>query len=250
MAEIVDALSGKARVDGNVSVVGETEAAVGSGLLGGLGLQVGELRGVTDVVGGVLVSLFGKTSDISGNYVIERGVLRTEDTSANNALARALARGRVNLSAWTLDMLTDVFRGGDSKWLSLALSGSLDSPNVKLAGLAFSPENLPADVLSLLQGGGGGGGLVDTVVPGLMGSLPDVGAIVPDGIVPEGIVPEGIVPDVSESPLGAVQDAVGGLIGGAPEEAAKPQQPAAEEKPKPKPQEIIEDLVPDLNDLF
>jgi hypothetical protein len=90
------------------------------------------------------------------------------------------------------------------------------------------------------------------VVPGLTGSLPDLGAIVPEGIVPEGIVPEGIVPDGADSPLDAVQDAVGGLLGGGEQEEAP--KPEPEEKPKPKPepepQQIIEDLVPGLDDLF
>ena len=242
MAEMIDALSGKGRLDGSVTVLGETERVAGGGLLGALGLQVQQLASVTDIVGNVLGGYIGRPSKLAGNFVVERGVLSTQDTTLTNDQAKALAHGKVNLSAWTLDMLTDFYRdiAGGSPWLTIALAGKLDAPNVRLAGLAFSPENLLPGALEGLQSAPSA--VLDQVVPGLTGVLPKLGT--GTGTAAPGVVTQ---------PLGTLQDAVQGILGGQSSAPAQPAPaPATTTKPKKKTTEqpILDQVLPGVKSLF
>jgi uncharacterized protein involved in outer membrane biogenesis len=234
MAEMIDTLSGKGRLDGSVTVLSESERIAGGGLLGAVGLPIKQLTGITDIVGTVVGGYVGRASKLSGNFVVERGILTTQDTVLANEAAKALAHGKVNLSAWTLDMLTDFYRGttDSSPWLSMALTGRLDAPNVRLAGLAFSPENLVPGALEGLQAAPHA--VIDQVVPGLMQGLQKAGS--------------GAAGAVTQ-PVGTLQDAVQGILGGSSAQPPPAAQPGAT-TPTKKKQPAIDELVPEVKGLF
>jgi hypothetical protein len=216
---------------------GETERVVGAGLLGFVGLQVQQLTSITDIVGDVLGGYIGRANALTGSFTVERGILSTQDTTLANPDAHALAHGKVNLSAWTLDMLTDFYRNiaGDSPWLTMALTGKLDAPNVRLAGLAFSPENLLPGALEGLQSAPSA--VIDTVVPGLLQGLPKGGASPAAGAITE--------------PLETLQGTVEGILGGS--KPAQPAKPVAAPKPAAKPKkepQILDQIIPGVKGLF
>ncbi|MBX6322557.1 MAG: AsmA family protein, partial [Rhodospirillaceae bacterium] len=244
MAEMIDALSGKGRIDGTLTVLSETERVAGSGLLAGLGLRVQELAGLTDIVGSVLGGYIGRPSKLAGNFAIERGILSTQDTALTNDQAKALTHGKVNLSAWTLDTVTDFYRGtgAGSPWLSLGLTGRIDGPNVRLAGLALSPENLLPGTIEQLQSAPSG--VLDQVVPGLLPGLSKPGASSSTG-------------GTTTQPLESLQDAVKGILGGEsaarpaaqPQTQTAPQPEAAPSEPKKK-TSPLDEILPGVKGLF
>lgn len=140
IAALIEGLSGNGTVDGTVTALAAGGGRSGSAVLGALGADVGQVRGLTDVVGDALGAFAGEPSALSGTFLIREGVVSTRDARLENPRARALMRGAANLSAWTLDLTTDVQRpeDGASPYMTVRLSGPLDAPNVRLSGRAFS----------------------------------------------------------------------------------------------------------------
>ena len=81
----------------------------------------------------------GAPAGLSGSFVIEDGILRTDDTRAAGRNATALTKATVDLPGWHLDSRTDVYRAGDqaTPYLTANLRGPLDQPNVKISGKPF-----------------------------------------------------------------------------------------------------------------
>ncbi len=168
-AALVASLGGSGAVSGKVQikVTQQENRAIGAiGLASVLfGKKVKELK----QVGGVtneLFSAFGRTpADLAGTFVIERGVLRTRDTALNGNGARAITAGTVDLPRWLIDTNTSVLRGGQqAPFVSVALTGPLDSPNPTTSG-SFLKSSGTAPASNPIQ----------QILPGVLGTKPDSG---------------------------------------------------------------------------
>lgn len=135
-AQMIGNLNGQGSVGGEITVRATAEEAVGSVLLGILGQQIRELRGLSDTVNAVFSAFAGAPARLDGSFDIENGIVRTEDLTLTGR--NAVARGQgiaANLPAWTLDLRTDLFRGGERQpYLTALLRGSLDEPDVRISG--------------------------------------------------------------------------------------------------------------------
>jgi hypothetical protein len=143
-ADIMRSLRGKGDIGGTVMVIGKIEQTVGSTLLGVLGQQVKQVQGVANTVNGVLSSFTGVDNDVSGTFNINKGTLVTRDFTFVNPRARGAADGRIDLAAWAMKMLVDLY-GADANraFMSLNLTGPVDGPKVAFApGAAAGPTGL------------------------------------------------------------------------------------------------------------
>jgi uncharacterized protein involved in outer membrane biogenesis len=162
-ADIVASLQGRGKLAGRVTVLSKFEQTAGNALLGALGAKVTALKGITDVLGNAVGLFAGKPNDVAGDFVIERGVVTTDNTTASNPQARALFHGKINLPPWTMAMLVDIFKLPDTAkpQMTVNLQGSIDKPNVGVSGLAFTqPQGQGGSnpLQQLLQGGATGTG--------------------------------------------------------------------------------------------
>ncbi|WP_421707590.1 AsmA family protein [Algihabitans sp.] len=148
-SQLVGNLAGQGSVGGQITVQATAEEAVGNVLLGILGQQIRELRGLTSTVNAIFSAFAGTPAQLSGSFDIERGVVRTSDLTLTGR--NAVARGQgiaADLPAWTLDLRTDLFRGGEQQpYLTALLSGSLDEPDVRVSGQPFqrNRQSAPAE---------------------------------------------------------------------------------------------------------
>ncbi|MEX2616072.1 MAG: AsmA family protein [Alphaproteobacteria bacterium] len=169
-AALVSALSGQGDIAGKLRVLatGNEQQAIGAvGIAAALfGDKVREIQQIGGLAT-VLVRAFGDApADLSGNFEIQQGVLRTQDTVLTGAGARAITVATADLPRWTIDSTTSVLRGGDAAaepYISIGLSGPLDSPNVRAGGTFLSRDNAgaaePSDPIGkILQGVTGGDG--------------------------------------------------------------------------------------------
>ncbi len=138
-ADLVAGLTGKADVGGNVTIQAKAEEAAGAAILSLLGDKVKEVRGVAATTTTLLNAFAGAPSQLSGSFLIERGVARTTDLRLDGRNASALTHGNVDLPGWLINSRTEVYRQGESgePFLTAALSGQLDKPNVKIGGQPF-----------------------------------------------------------------------------------------------------------------
>ena len=189
-AAIVRSLTGKGDLGGTMMIIGKVEQQVGSALLGVLGQKVKQVKGIADSINGVLGSFTGVDNQLAGTFNVAQGVLDTQDFAFTNPKARGLAKGQVDLGAWALNMLVDLFgQQAEQAFMSINLTGPVNSPNP-----AFS--------------GSGAAGTATGLVPGL--NLPGIGAIPGLGGGEAGSV----IPGLSGSEGGA--DSGGGLLNGIP----------------------------------
>ncbi|MFO1059875.1 MAG: AsmA family protein [Dongiaceae bacterium] len=245
-AEMIESLNGQGKLGGAVMLLTKVEQQVGGALLDLLGQKVKQVRGVTDVIGGAFNDFVGSNNTLSGDFVIRRGVLETQNTTLANPRARAVTSGTVNLPAYTMNTSTDVIRGQSSQpYITVGLVGPIDGPNVKVSGAGFSSGN----------GGQGGaaGGLLQQVAPGLSnklgignnnnnngGSVPDSGAPGAGGLQPGQTAPSGSAgADSGNGGNGngngtATQDAAPGAGGLQPGQQAPAQQQSQTQKKKKK----------------
>lgn len=159
-AAIVRSLSGKGDVGGTMMIIGKVEQTVGSALLGVLGQKVKEVKGVADSINGVISSYTGVDNELSGTFNVAQGVLDTQDFAFQNPKARGTAKGQVDLGAWALNMLVDLFgQQTDQAFMSINLTGPVNSPKPAFSG----------------SGAAGAAGAASGLVPGL--NLPGIGAI-------------------------------------------------------------------------
>jgi hypothetical protein len=147
-AALVAALAGTATLDGTVTVAAKVEEQAGALVLDILGKKVKEVRGVTDSTTMLFGAFAGAPAKVDGNFVIEKGIARSEDLKVQGRNAVALTKGSADLPDWQLDSLTEVFRDVDPEkaYLTAKLRGPLDEPNVTIGGQPFQrrQESVPA----------------------------------------------------------------------------------------------------------
>src|SRR5215831_6463121 len=129
-AEWIESLNGKGNLAGSIKLLTKLDQQVGLAALGVLAEKV-KVRGVTDVIGGLYGDLAGSTNTLSGDFVIQRGLLETNNISLGNDRIRTLTHGTANLPPYKMNMAVDVFRGGGNGPIATAtLTGPIDKPNV------------------------------------------------------------------------------------------------------------------------
>ena len=214
-AAIVRSLTGKGDLGGTMMIIGKVEQQVGSALLGILGQKVKQVKGVADSINGVIGSYMGVDNQLAGTFDIAQGVLDTQDFAFTNPKARGTAKGQVDLGAWALNMLVDLFgQQAEAAFMSINLTGPVNSPTPAFSG----------------TGAAGAAGAAGGLVPGL--NLPGVGAI--PGIPGIGTIP-GLggttgtdatgEPGAAAAPAGGLLDqvpGVGDLLGGKKKKDAAP----------------------------
>ena len=144
-AALIAALGGQGSIGGKARVLAtkqEKQAINTLGIVSALfGGKVKELQRIGGL-SSVLFRAFGSTpADLSGDFTIERGIVRTGNAALSGAGARAVGVGTVDLPRWLIDMTASVFRGGDAAqtpYVSLRLTGPVDSPNIKAGGAFLS----------------------------------------------------------------------------------------------------------------
>jgi uncharacterized protein involved in outer membrane biogenesis len=147
-AALVSALNGRGQLEGTVTVAAKAEEQGAAMLLGVLGQKVKEVRGLTDATTMLFSAFAGAPSRVEGTYVVDQGVVRTDDLTVRGRNARALTAGNANLPTWHLESRTDVYRDADPQtpYLTAVLRGPLDSPDVNLNGQPFQRREEPAAV--------------------------------------------------------------------------------------------------------
>lgn len=169
---LVSSLAGTGTLNGKVQVkVTEQEnRAIGalglaSTLFGKKIKELGKVGGVTNNI----FNAFGRSrAGLAGTFVIERGVLHTRDTVLNGNGARALTVGTIDLPRWLIDAKTSVSRTdqqGQEPFVSVALTGALDSPNPKVVG-GFLRSSRPEPAANSIQ----------QILPGILGPKPESGS--------------------------------------------------------------------------
>jgi hypothetical protein len=140
IAAFIEGLAGSGSFEGSLTPLASVQRQTGDALLDALGGQTKQVRGLTDVVASALAAFAGRPSALTGSFVAREGVLTTRDARLENPQAQARSRGTLSLSAWSLDMTTDVHRPRDqiAPYMTIHLTGRLDAPNVRLSGSAFS----------------------------------------------------------------------------------------------------------------
>jgi uncharacterized protein involved in outer membrane biogenesis len=134
MAELMNQLDGTGNVDGSIQVLTSTQQAIGSALLGILGQQVEQVRGIADVMNAVFSAFTGRANSLTGDFIVTDGVMQTDNTRFANDAASLLAQGTADLGAWNMDMLAEIYRqqSGDLPFMVLDLTGPMSGPNVAL----------------------------------------------------------------------------------------------------------------------
>ncbi|MDJ0946049.1 MAG: AsmA family protein [Kiloniellales bacterium] len=148
--DLIAGLDGQGTIEGKVTVTAKQEEQVGAVLLGVLGQELQQIRGVADASMLLLGAFAGRPATLGGSFVLENGVATTRDTQLTGQGAVARLAGQADLVEWTLDSETKVFRDAEPEdaYLSVGLTGALDEPNVRVGGQAFrrrrEPEPEPA----------------------------------------------------------------------------------------------------------
>ena len=261
--EMMHALDGTGNVDGTIKVLTSTQQAIGSALLGVLGQQVQQLRGITDTVNALFAGFTGRDNSLTGDFIVTDGVLQTDNARLANEAASLLGQGTADIGNWTMDMLAEIYRQqtGDVPFMALDLTGPLGGPNVALReGAGVTPEGVTPTgqglVEQVLPGLGTGegttedgiGGLIQDIIPGADEEVPagevidpnapgaeGLSTVAPDETTETGAEPEAEAVEeeiVPEAEPGAETDAVEPIVEEQPaEEPAVEEQPAAEVEP-------------------
>ncbi|GAB4225978.1 MAG: AsmA family protein [Kiloniellaceae bacterium] len=145
-AALIAALSGKGKLDGSVTVAAKVEEQAGALVLELLGKKVKEVRGVTDSTTMLFGAFAGAPAKVDGSFVVEQGVLRSDDLTVRGRNAQALTAGNLDLPDWRLESRTDVFRDAapEEAYLTAVLRGPIDAPDVRISGQPFQREKAPA----------------------------------------------------------------------------------------------------------
>ena len=117
-------------------------------LLGILGKKVKEVQGITDSTTMLFGAFAGAPAKVDGTFVVDQGVLRSDDLRVRGRDAVAMTAGNANLPVWRVESRTDVFRDADPQtaYLTAVLRGPLDSPDVGINGQPFQRRQEPAAV--------------------------------------------------------------------------------------------------------
>ncbi|MGH6894876.1 MAG: AsmA family protein [Dongiaceae bacterium] len=226
-AALMRSLAGNGNVDGSVMIIGKMEQQVGSALLGVLGAKVKQVQGITSAVNGILSSYTGVDNKLDGTFDIQKGVLDTQDFAFVNPKARGTAKGQVDIGAWAMNMLIDLFSAdAQDAFMSVNLTGPVDSPTPKFASNGAAG---PAGLMGLSQNGAfNPAGLVQEL-PGI-GKLPGIGNLLGgQGTTSTGTEsqPGVVIPGVGNLPGVGTLPGVGELLGGSTKQPG--QQPDAQQ---------------------
>lgn len=146
--EMVSSLAGDAHIAGNVEArlkeEERTQAGVGALLGVLLGDKVRELGATGDAIGILIKAFAVEPSALSGDFLIRKGVARTDNLLLHGKEARALTVGSADLANWTIDGKTAMHRiqDKDEPYITVGLKGPLDAPNIRTGGtwLKRAPE--------------------------------------------------------------------------------------------------------------
>lgn len=175
MKDMIGALGGNGDVQ--MTRLDVRGAAKGSALSGALDLvaSLGKLGGSLGGKKG------GALADISGTFLIEKGIARSDDIKLASGFGNGQAKGTVDLPAWAIDMAGQIDleknalnvlldrKGKVPDKVPFQIKGPLDAPNVKIetAGLAVGGAAAIPGVDKLLKKKG-----VGDVLQGIMGGQP------------------------------------------------------------------------------
>jgi hypothetical protein len=179
---------------------------------------------VTSAVNGILSSYTGVDNKLGGTFNIKQGVLDTQDFAFSNPRARGTAKGQVDLGAWVMNMLIDLFSAdAQQAFMSINLDGPVDGPTPKFASNGAAG---PAGLMGLSQNGAfNPGGLVQEI-PGLK-KLPGIGNLLGGQGAPAASTegqPGAAIPGVGNAPAVNLPG-VGNVLGGQDQGQQQQQQP-------------------------
>src|SRR3546814_11683316 len=83
-----------------------------------------EVRGITDSTTLLFRAFAGAPATVDGSFLVEEGVLHSEDLTLRGRDAVALTKGSVDLPAWQLDSTTEIHRDADPKKADLTVRQS------------------------------------------------------------------------------------------------------------------------------
>jgi uncharacterized protein involved in outer membrane biogenesis len=149
MAELVSALGGRGNVSGLLTARAKSGEKAGSLLLDIIGTQVAQVRGLADATGLLFNAFADAPATLTGTFTVDHGVAQTRDTRLDGQAAYALVTGTVDLPAWQLNALNEVYvpQAPQSAYLTVTLSGPLDEPDWKLGGDAIRGQGLGLPLL-------------------------------------------------------------------------------------------------------
>jgi uncharacterized protein involved in outer membrane biogenesis len=148
--ELISSLSGNGQISGNVEarLKGDERAQAGVGTLLGalLGDKIREVGATGDAVGALIKAFAVEPSALSGDFVVDKGVARTDNLLLDGRGARALTAGTTDLANWWIDSTTDMHRNEDTDepYVTVGLKGPLDTPDVRTAGIWLKRPPEPA----------------------------------------------------------------------------------------------------------
>ena len=157
-AALIAALGGQGTIGGKARIVptGRERRAldtlgIATALFGKKIKELGQAGGLSSV----LFQAFSKTpADLSGNFTIARGIVRTANATLSGAGARAVGTGTIDLPRWLIDMAASVFRSGgkaQTPLASLRFTGPVDAPIIS-TGAKRNPVARKASPEDLLRG--------------------------------------------------------------------------------------------------
>lgn len=165
--DFINTLNGSGAVHGTVIVKAKAQERVGAVALDILGevFKVRELTTFGSTLSWVITAFADAPAALDGTFTIDRGVIRTSDTRLQGRGVQALLQGAAALPPWQVDMDLRVLREADppdNPFVTVELTGPLDSPNVRLAGAALrgaapQPSTLGDTLEQFLPGVLGGG---------------------------------------------------------------------------------------------
>ena len=149
--EMISSLAGDGHIAGNVEARlkenERTQVGVGALLGAVLGDKVRELGATGDAIGTLVKAFAVEPSELSGDFVVAKGVARTENLLLEGKNANALTVGSADLGNWAIDSKTAMHRIQDKRdpYITVSLSGPLDTPNIRTGGtwLKRAPEPAP-----------------------------------------------------------------------------------------------------------
>ncbi len=156
------------------------EGARGTALAGVLDL----LLGLNKVGAGLTGGSGSDKATVTGSFVMDRGIARTQDLRLVSGLGNGQAAGTINLPVWVLDirgqldlnqnLLARYLTRNTSKVptkLPFQVTGPLDAPNVKLETAALGGQGLPIPGLNkLIEKQPGVGSVLQQLLPGVLGT--------------------------------------------------------------------------------
>lgn len=138
--QLISSLSGSGSISGKVEarLKEEERAQAGVGAMLGMlfGDKVRELGAAGDAIAVLIRAFAVEPADLSGDFDILDGVVRTDNLLLDGSGARARTAGAADLANWTIDSNTVMHRqqDTDTPYLTLALRGTLDRPDVRTGG--------------------------------------------------------------------------------------------------------------------